>query len=83
MAFYLPERHVAFDVVDDPYSAPVEREAFPGITVIAVTSREFTNPELLASLAADARGAGGARCARPTARGGRTQDGDGVLPSVR
>lgn len=61
MALYLPDQHLAFEVVDDPCSAPVERDAFPGLTVVPITCRELANPELLDSLARTPRKRAGRR----------------------
>lgn len=41
MALYLPQQHLALDIVDDPDSAPVDRDAFPGFTVVPVTCEEI------------------------------------------
>lgn len=70
MALYLPSQHIAFEVVDDPCSSPVDAEAFPGITVVKVTSSEITRPDLLESLARGLR--------RPAG----TPPGPRVVPSV-
>lgn len=37
MALYLPEERLVLDVVDDPCSAPVERDAFPECLTVLVT----------------------------------------------
>lgn len=41
MAIYLPQQNVAIQVDDDPYSLPVDREAYPTARVIHVTSSDF------------------------------------------
>lgn len=48
MALYLPDLHVAFEVTDDPASAPVDASAFPGLTTIHVTANQLDDPGLLA-----------------------------------
>lgn len=48
MALYLPDLHVAFEVTDDPASAPVDASAFPGLTTIHITANQLDNPGLLA-----------------------------------
>lgn len=48
MALYLPDLHVAFEVTDDPASAPVDVSAFPGLTTIHVTANQLDDPGLLA-----------------------------------
>ena len=59
MALYLPKHHLVFDIVDDPRSAPVEPDAFGGLTVIPVTRDELAHPERLCTvdgaLAADGK----------------------------
>lgn len=47
MALYWPHQHIALEVVDDPFSAPVERDAFPGLTVIPITRKEIGDPDAL------------------------------------
>lgn len=44
MALYWPQQHIALDVVDDPCSAPVDRDAFPGVTVVRVTCDQIAHP---------------------------------------
>lgn len=63
MALYLPSQHIAFEVVDDPCSASVEEAAFPGITVVRVTSAEITDRALLGFLAGRARAGAHGRAA--------------------
>lgn len=41
MALYWPKQNIAFDIVDDPYSAPIEKDAFPGIAVIPMTRAQM------------------------------------------
>ena len=41
MAIYWPKQNIAFDIVDDPYSAPIERDAFPDIAVIPMTRAQM------------------------------------------
>lgn len=59
MALYLPKHHLVFDIVDDPRSAPVDPDAFGGLTVVPVTRDELAHPERLCAvdgaLAADGR----------------------------
>lgn len=50
MALYLPHLHLALEIVDDPYSAPVERDAFPDIEVIPVTCAQIGDPNAMDSL---------------------------------
>lgn len=45
MALYWPEQKVALEIVDDPASLPVDREAFPDFTVIQVTCAQIEDPE--------------------------------------
>ena len=47
MALYLPKHHLVFDIVDDPRSAPVDPDAFDGLTVVSVTRDELAHPERL------------------------------------
>lgn len=48
MALYLPDLHVAFEVTDDPSSAPVDASAFPGILTVRITASQLDDPGLLA-----------------------------------
>ncbi len=50
MALYLPLLHLALEIVDDPCSAPVERDAFPDIEVIPVTCAQIGDPNAMDSL---------------------------------
>ncbi len=50
MALYLPHLHLALEIVDDPCSAPVERDAFPDIEVIPVTCAQIGDPNAMDSL---------------------------------
>lgn len=64
MALYLPRLHLALEIVDDPNSAPVERDAFPDIEVIPVTCAQIGDPNAMDSLMDDllrGRAAGHAR----------------------
>lgn len=45
MALYWPEQKVALEIVDDPASQPVDRDAFPDFTVIRVTCKQIEDPE--------------------------------------
>ena len=58
MALYLPQHHLAIDIIDDPCSAPVDREAFPGIDVVRLTCADLSRPEVIAQLAPMRGGAG-------------------------
>lgn len=44
MALYWPEQKVALEIVDDPASQPVDRDAFPDFTVIEVTCAQIEDP---------------------------------------
>ena len=50
MALYLPLLNLALEIVDDPCSAPVERDAFPDIEVIPVTCAQIGDPNAMDSL---------------------------------
>lgn len=50
MALYLPLLHLALEIVDDPCSAPVERDAFPDIEVIPITCAQIGDPNAMDSL---------------------------------
>lgn len=50
MAIYLPQQNVAIQVDDDPYSLPVDREAYPTARVIHMTSADFGSTERIQSL---------------------------------
>ncbi|MDY2778169.1 MAG: hypothetical protein SOU51_07290 [Collinsella sp.] len=58
MALYLPHRHIAIDIIDDPCSAPVDREAFPGFSVIALSMAQLVDIDLGVTLVAAADGCG-------------------------
>lgn len=58
MALYWPQRALALDIVDDPCSAPVDREAFPGLTVVELTRDQLAHPAA-AKRALRRAGAGG------------------------
>lgn len=60
MALYWPQRALALDIVDDPCSAPVDREAFPGLTVVELTRDQLAHPAA-AKRALRRAGAGGGR----------------------
>ena len=45
MALYWPEQKVALEIVDDPASQPVDRDALPDFTVIQVTCEQIEDPE--------------------------------------
>lgn len=51
MALYLPRERLAFEIVDDPCSAPVDREAFPDATVIPITCEQIADPDAMARVA--------------------------------
>ncbi len=51
MALYFPRYHVALEVVDDPLNMPVDREAFPGMTVLSLTRAEVLDSVVLDRLA--------------------------------
>ena len=59
MALYLPQHHLAIDIIDDPCSAPVDHEAFPDVDVVRLTCADLNRPEVIAQIA-PMRGAG--RC---------------------
>ena len=61
MALYWPQRALALDIVDDPCSAPVDREAFPGLTVVELTRDQLAHPARRSARFAAARGAGTVR----------------------
>ena len=44
MAVYLPDAKVAIEIVDDPLSLPADLDAFPGYTIVTVTSAEVCDP---------------------------------------
>lgn len=44
MALYWPHHNVALEIVDDPHSLPVDRDAFPHINVISTTCAEISDP---------------------------------------
>ncbi len=50
MAIYLPQQNVAIQVDDDPYSLPVDREAYPTARVIHMKSADFGSTERIQSL---------------------------------
>lgn len=65
MALYLPGLHVAFEVTDDPTSAPVDANAFPDLLTVCVTARQLHDPGLLAKAIEHAqKGAGQPGAAR-------------------
>lgn len=45
MALYWPHHKVALEIVDDPMNAPVDRDAFPHISVVRATRDEIRDPE--------------------------------------
>lgn len=47
MAVYLPQERVAIEIVDDPMSLPADLDAFPGYSVIPVTSAEVHDGQAL------------------------------------
>lgn len=51
MALYLPHERLAFEIVDDPCSAPVDREAFPDATIIPITCEQIADPDAMARVA--------------------------------
>lgn len=59
MALYLPGLHVAFEVTDDPASAPVDDDAFPGMLTVRVTANQLGDPGLLARAIERAQGSRG------------------------
>lgn len=56
MALYLPSLHVAFEVTDDPASAPVDDDAFPDLLTVRVTASQLDDPGLLAKAIEHAQG---------------------------
>lgn len=50
MAIYLPQQNVAIQIDDDPYSLPVDREAYPTAKVIHMTSADFCDNGRMQSL---------------------------------
>ena len=64
MALYLPHLHLALEIVDDPCSAPVERDAFPDIEVIPVTCAQIGDPNAMDSLVDGLLQGRAAGCAR-------------------
>lgn len=48
MALYLPDLHVAFEITDDPSSAPVDSGAFPDLLTVNVTQSQLNDPGILA-----------------------------------
>lgn len=56
MALYLPSLHVAFEVTDDPASAPVDDDAFPDLLTVRVTASQLDDPGLLAKAIERAQG---------------------------
>ena len=51
MALYLPQHHLAIDIIDDPCSAPVDHEAFPDVDVVRLTCADLNRPEIIAQIA--------------------------------
>lgn len=43
MALYFPPENLAIEIVDDPLSKPVDRDAFPNIRVIKTTCLELSD----------------------------------------
>lgn len=64
MALYLPRYHIAIDVVDDPCSSPVDREAFPDLSVVPLTCEQMAHPELLDQMDGTAKDDADARTRR-------------------
>lgn len=63
MALYLPGMHVAFEVTDDPASAPVDTSAFPNLLTVRVTASQLDDPGLLAKAIERAQASRGSLCA--------------------
>ncbi len=51
MAVYLPQERVAIEIIDDPMSLPADLDAFPGYSVIPVTSADVRDNQALDRLA--------------------------------
>ncbi|MDY4040816.1 MAG: hypothetical protein SOY67_01735 [Collinsella sp.] len=50
MALYFPAARLAIQIIDDPESAPVERDAFPNLTVIGLTRDDLADPGIMRHL---------------------------------
>lgn len=50
MALYLPKQHIVLDIVDDPESAPVDPDAFPGLLTVPVTKDQLAQPATMRRL---------------------------------
>ncbi len=47
MAVYVPAAKIAVEIVDDPTSLPADLDAFPGFTVVPITTADLRNPTAL------------------------------------
>lgn len=44
MAVYVPAAKIAVEIADDPTSLPADLDAFPGFTVVPITTADLRNP---------------------------------------
>lgn len=73
MALYWPRQKVAFDIVDDPCSTPVEEGAFDGLAVIPVTREQMGDTRTMDRIVRILREAGTAGCGEDGGAMRRTQ----------